>query len=87
MPIRAQLEGFSTLSIGLLGTAFYLGFVIGCLSVPALIQRVGHIRVFSGFAALAAAAFLLHDFVITVPVWFGLRVAIGFCFSGLYVAI
>jgi MFS family permease len=87
VPIRAQLEGFSTLSIGLLGTAFYLGFVIGCLSVPALIQRVGHIRVFSGFAALAAAAFLLHDFVITVPVWFGLRVAIGFCFSGLYVAI
>ncbi len=87
VPIRAQMEGFSTPSIGLLGTAFYLGFVLGCLSVPALIQRVGHIRVFSGFAALAAAAFLLHDFVITVPVWFGLRVAIGFCFSGLYMAI
>jgi len=87
VPIRAEMEGFSTPSIGLLGTAFYLGFVIGCLWVPALLQRVGHIRVFSGFAALAAAAFLLHDFVITVPVWFGLRVAIGFCFSGLYMAI
>ena len=87
IPIRAQMEGFSTPSIGLLGTAFYSGFVIGCLWVPTLIQRVGHIRVFSGFAALAAAAFLLHDFVITVPVWLGLRVAIGFCFSGLYMAI
>jgi len=87
VPIRAQLEGFSTLSIGLLGTAFYLGFVIGCLLIPTLIQRVGHIRVFSGFAALAAAAFLLHDFVITLPVWFGLRLAIGFCFSGLYIAV
>ena len=87
VPIRAQLEGFSTPSIGLLGTAFYLGFVIGCLLIPTLIQRVGHIRVFSGFAALAATAFLLHDFVTTVPVWLGLRVAIGFCFAGLYMAI
>ena len=87
VPIRAQLEGFSTLSIGLLGTAFYLGFVIGCLLIPTLIQRVGHIRVFSGFAALAATAFLLHDFVITLPVWFGLRLAIGICFSGLYIAV
>lgn len=87
IPIRAKLEGFSTPSIGLLGTAFYLGFVLGCLLVPAIIQRVGHIRVFSGFAALAAAAFLLHEFVITVPGWFCLRVAIGFCFSGLYMAI
>lgn len=87
VPIRAQVEGFSLPSIGLLGTAFYSGLVIGCLFVPTLIQRVGHIRVFSGFGALAAAAFLLHDFVITVPVWFGLRVAIGFCFAGLYMAI
>ncbi len=87
VPIRAQLEGFSISSIGLLGTAFYLGFVIGCLVVPTLIQRVGHIRVFSGFAALAAVAFLLHEFVISVPVWFVLRVAIGLCFSGLYMAI
>lgn len=87
VPIRAQLEGFSTPSIGLLGTAFYSGLVIGCLFVPTLIQRVGHIRVFSGFAALAATAFLLHDFVTTVPVWLGLRMAIGFCFAGLYMAI
>jgi MFS family permease len=87
VPIRAQMEGFSFPSIGLLGTAFYLGFVMGCLLVPTLIQRVGHIRVFAGFGALAAASFLLHEFVITVPVWFGLRAAIGFCFSGLYMAI
>lgn len=87
VPIRAQMEGFSLPSIGLLGTAFYSGLVIGCLFVPTLIQRVGHIRVFSGFAALAATAFLLHDFVTTVPVWLGLRMAIGFCFAGLYMAI
>lgn len=87
VPIRAQLEGFSTPSIGLLGTAFYLGFVVGCLYVPTLIQRVGHIRVFSGFATLAAAAFLLHAFVITIPIWTALRVAIGVCFAGLYMAI
>ncbi len=87
IPIRAQEEGFSTPSIGFLGTAFYSGFVLGCVVIPRVIQRVGHIRVFSGLAALAAAAFLLHEFVKAVPIWLALRMAVGLCFAGIYLAI
>lgn len=87
VPIRAGMEGFSTQSIGLLGTAYYLGFVTGCMLVPLLIRRVGHIRVFSGMASIAAAAFLLHEFIIVVGVWFILRFVIGVCFSGLFMTV
>jgi MFS family permease len=87
IPIRAQLQEFSTRSIGLLGTAYYAGFVLGCVLAPPVLRRVGHIRAFSGFASLAAAAFLAHEFVVTVPVWLGLGVIIGFCFAGLAMTI
>ena len=87
VPIRAQMEGFSTQAIGLLGAAYYLGFVLGCLYVPALMHRVGHIRAFSGLAALAATVFLVHELTQAVPVWLGLRLIAGVCFAGLYMAV
>jgi len=87
IPVRAHLEGFSTQSIGLLGTAYYIGFVAGCLAIPALVERVGHIRAFSGFAALAAATFLVYGLVPSVPVWLLLRLVFGFSFAGVYMAV
>jgi len=87
VPIRAQMEGFSTETLGLLGAAYYAGFVLGCVRVPALMRRVGHIRAFSGLAALAAAAFLVHQLLVTEWVWLGLRAMIGFSFAGLYMAV
>lgn len=87
IPIRGQLEGFSVTAIGLLGTAYYLGFILGCLSIPYLMNQVGHIRTFSGFASLAVAAFLMHEILVTFSLWLGLRLIIGFCFAGLYMAV
>ena len=52
--LRANLEGFDPALIGLLGTAYFVGFACSCLMTPHLIRSVGHIRVFSALAALAA---------------------------------
>jgi MFS family permease len=46
MPMRGQLEGFSTTQLGLFGTAWAAGFVLGCIASPRLVGRVGHIRAF-----------------------------------------
>jgi MFS family permease len=86
IPVRGQLAGFPTYVIGLLGTAYYFGFLGGCVAVPAIIRRVGHIRAFSGFAATAAAAFLVHQLLANVPLWLALRVAVGVCFAGIYMS-
>ncbi|HMB60536.1 MAG TPA: MFS transporter, partial [Xanthomonadales bacterium] len=39
LPVRATMESFSTLSIGLMGGAYFLGFTIGCLRGVNLVQK------------------------------------------------
>ncbi|HET6522573.1 MAG TPA: MFS transporter, partial [Geminicoccaceae bacterium] len=87
IPVRASLEGFPTPVIGLFGTAYYIGFVLGCALAPKVVRRVGHIRTFAAFAALAASASLTHALIVNAPVWIGLRVGAGFCFAGIYTVI
>ena len=81
--IRASIEGFPDASIGLMGTAYFLGFFIGCVTTARLIVRAGHIRVFAALCALAAIGSLGFVLVINVYAWIVIRCLIGFCFSGL----
>jgi MFS family permease len=87
IPIRAQLEGFSTEAIGGLGTAYYAGFALGCVIVPRAVRRVGHIRAFAGFSSVAAAALLAHVPAPGLVVWLALRDGTGFCFAALFMAV
>jgi MFS family permease len=87
IPIRSELAGFSIVTIGSLGTSYYLGFVVGCLFLPELVSRFGHIRSFSAVAAAAAGAALLHALTVTPLAWLVLRAAVGFCFAGLFMVI
>lgn len=87
LPVRATMESFSTLSIGLMGGAYFLGFTIGCLRGVNLVQKLGHVRVFAAMAALTSAAPLLHALWLDTWVWWVLRLTSGFCFAILYVVI
>jgi MFS family permease len=87
LPVRAALENFSTLSIGIIGGAYFLGFTIGCLKCGELVKRVGHVRVFAAMTALASATPLLHGLLLNPWVWGLLRFLTGFCFAVLYVVI
>lgn len=87
LPVRATLEGFSTLLIGIIGAAYFLGFTFGCLKGGELVQRVGHVRVFAAMTALASATPLLHGLILSPWTWIVLRLITGFCFAVLYVVI
>lgn len=87
LPVRASLEDFSTLSIGMIGGAYFLGFTLGCLKCGELVQRVGHVRVFTAMTALASASPLLHGLLLSPWAWGFLRFMSGFCFAVLYVVI
>lgn len=82
LPLRGTEEGFSSFALGLLGTGWALGYVSGCLSVPKLVGRVGHIRAFSVMAGLAAVSILLSLLFIHAWAWIVLRALAGFCFAG-----
>lgn len=87
LPVRASLEDFSTISIGVIGAVYFLGFTTGCLRGGQLVQRVGHVRVFLAMTALASASPLVHGLIVEEWVWAVLRFLSGFCFAVLYVVI
>ena len=82
--LRGTAEGFSPVLIGVMGAAYFLGFLLACLYSPRMIAYVGHIRVFSALAALAAAGTLALVMVIEPVLWIVTRFIMGFCFSGLF---
>lgn len=82
LPVRGEAEGFSAVSLGLLGTGWAIGYVAGCLRTPVLVARVGHIRAFGAMCALAAIAVLLSLVLIDPWIWIPVRAVSGFCFSG-----
>lgn len=87
LPIRAQIEAFSTLHIGVLGSAYFLGFAAGCLLAPHIVRRVGHIRSFIAMVCIASSAALAHALLLEPLVWWTLRAITGFCFAALYMVI
>ena len=87
IPVRATLEDFSTISIGLMGAAYFLGFTYGCWKGAVLIRRAGHVSVFAAMTAIASATPLLHGLWVNAWVWSSLRAFSGFCFAVLYLVI
>ena len=87
IPVRATLENFSTISIGLMGATYFLGFTFGCWKGAVLIRAVGHVRVFAAMTATASAIPLLHGLWVNPWVWSSLRFVTGFCFAVLYLVI
>lgn len=87
LPVRAGLEGFSDLALGLMGSTYYTGLLAGCLFCPRIIARVGHIRAFVAFTAAATVTPLLHAIVIDPVTWSVLRALNGLAFAGLFMGI
>ena len=65
-PLRARIEGFPDLTVGLLGSVYFAGMLAGTLAAPAIIRRGGHIRAFAAFVALAVVSVILMP-VLRVP--------------------
>ncbi|WDI32210.1 MFS transporter [Hyphococcus flavus] len=84
LAIRGDLEGFSLTLVGLLMSAYFVGFIAGCRYAPGMVKRVGHIRSFTALASLASASALAHLLAIDATIWIVLRVISGFCLAGLH---
>ncbi|AGA34822.1 Putative Transmembrane transport protein [Thioalkalivibrio nitratireducens DSM 14787] len=85
--LRAVSEGFSEFTIGLVMSAFFIGYIVGTWLMPALIGRVGHIRSFAALAALSAVVALLHGLWVDPVVWWVLRLINGISLLGTYMVI
>lgn len=83
--VRGGIEGFSTLEMSVIMSAYFAGFLFGSRLAPEMIRRVGHVRVFAALASFISAALILFPAVTDPWAWVGLRVLVGFAFSGVYV--
>ncbi len=83
--LRATQAEFSGMVIGYVATGYPAGILLGAWLAPRLIEAVGYIRVFAGFASLASSSAILVPVLIEPNWWFGLRVVTGICTAGLYI--
>ncbi len=83
--IRGGIEGFSASSMSLVMSGYFLGFLVSSRATPALILRVGHVRVFAAMASIISAIFILYAAIPNVWAWGLMRVAVGACFAAVYI--
>jgi MFS family permease len=79
--------GFTTSEIGVLGSAHFMGFFIGCWGAPRLLGTVGHARAFAAFCAAGTIGILAHMLIMNPWAWAGLRMMSGLCIAGCYTVI
>ena len=82
--LRGAQEGFSPGTIGFMGTAYFAGFLLGCVFISRIMKSVGHVRAFSALAAIASSGTLLLVLIIDPVMWSLIRFVTGFCFAGLF---
>ena len=82
--VRAVEEEFSLTATGFMMSGYFVGYFVGAATIPNLISRVGHIRVFAAFASLASLVILVHSIFINPYIWFILRVLTGISMVCIY---
>jgi MFS family permease len=85
--LSGAVIGFSTEEIGLLGSAHFFGFFIGCYVTPRLVGDIGHSRTFAAAAAIGAIGALLHPILEGPVYWALLRVLTGLAIAAAYTVV
>jgi MFS family permease len=83
--VRATLEGYSTPVIGAIMSCYYVGYLVGTLTAPRMLHRIGHIRLFAALTAIASVTILIQGFFVQPLAWGAMRLCSGWCFAGIYV--
>ena len=83
--VRAVQEEFSLTSTGFMMSGYFVGYFIGAATIPMIISRVGHIRVFAAFASLASLSALLAVAYVNPFMWTISRFITGISLVSCYI--
>ncbi len=84
--LRGGIEGFSSAELAIVTSGYFAGFLSGARLTPRLIRHVGHVRVFAALGSFMSAGLIAFTLLAEPWAWTILRILIGFCMSGIYVA-
>lgn len=85
--LRAGLEGFSEIAIGVVSASNFAGMFAGSFLAMVVIREVGYVRVFASFASILSATAIAHVLVIGPIIWTILRFLSGICVSIIFVVV
>jgi MFS family permease len=83
--LRVAMENFGSTMAGLVLSSYFAGFTLAALRCGRIIERIGHIRGYAGFAGLVAAATAGMALITGPLAWLILRAIVGFGCSGLFI--
>ena len=83
--LRGGIEDFSSAELAIVTSGYFMGFLSGARFTPALIRRVGHVRVFAALGSFMSAGLIAFPLLAEPWAWTVLRLLVGFCMSGIYV--
>ena len=58
--VRSVIENFNFIAVGSMMSGYFVGYFFGANTIPKLVGKVGHIRVFAAFASMASLSILIH---------------------------
>ena len=67
--VRAVIEDFNVLATGAMMSGYFVGYFAGANTIPTMVSRVGHIRVFAAFASMASLSILIHAIFVNPVIW------------------
>ena len=85
MGIRSVIEEFSVITTGIFMSSYFVGYFVGSKTTPALVSKVGHIRVFAAFASLASLCALIGVVYINPFMWTVSRFITGISLVSCYI--
>jgi len=85
--VRAGIEKFPPVAIGLIMAGYYVGYSAGPLVSPLVIRALGHVRTIWFALLVAAASIALHGIFVSPSAWTLLRVASGLAIAVNFVAV
>ena len=84
---RADFEGFSVVTTGLVMSGYFIGQLASSIFSPKQIVKTGQIRTYAAYASTASTAILIQILFIEPPVWFVARFLSGFCIAGIMIIV
>jgi len=83
--VRSVIEDFNFMAVGTMMSGYFVGYFAGANTIPKLVGKVGHIRVFAAFASMASLSILIHAVFVNPVVWTFGRFITGFSIVGIFI--
>ncbi len=83
--VRSVIEEFNFIATGAMMSGYFVGYFIGANTIPTMVSKVGHIRVFAAFASMASLSILIHAVFVNPIVWTLGRFLTGYSIVAIFI--